>query len=443
MCENNPRRAVRSKSNLQQTSIYRSLSDHDNKPKSSAHDNKPKPSMTLAQKLREKATVVAQLNVTHPGRAPSCGGCARRESALSNTMHLSSYSILVNVVGVHNVIFGGALLLLAIVFCVHRVASPELMVTLFYATLYFIASPAAILCNKILLKDLGFGYPVMVSALGQAATAVCAWVVVRCGGETVENGRTVSWNVLLTLGGASALALVLGQYPYLYLTVAFVQMLKAFSPAYMVGFLYCLGVERPSRNVILCVLGLSTFTAIASAGEVNFSAIGVSFMVAASCSDALRLVLAQKLLTNCSLKPLETLYYVSPICLMWMLPVALMHEVPTALRRESFLIVLSHPMLFLASGFSGFFVNLTSFLLVKRTSSMTLKTMTMSRNGALVLFSALAMGETVTSLEAVGYGGLLLCFTLYTYFKAQDNARAKAEREADMRKQNLIGAPSV
>ena len=32
---------------------------------------------------------------------------------------------------------------------------------------------------------------------------------------------------LLTLGGASAFALVLGQYPYLYLTVAFIQMLKA------------------------------------------------------------------------------------------------------------------------------------------------------------------------------------------------------------------------
>ena len=33
------------------------------------------------------------------------------------------------------------------------------------------------------------------------------------------------------------------------------QMLKAFSPAYMVIFLYCLGVEYPSRSVIGCVLG--------------------------------------------------------------------------------------------------------------------------------------------------------------------------------------------
>ena len=38
----------------------------------------------------------------------------------------------------------------------------------------------------------------------------------------------------------------------------------------MIFFLYCLGVEKPSRSVIGCVLGLSFFTAVASAGEVNF-----------------------------------------------------------------------------------------------------------------------------------------------------------------------------
>ena len=31
-------------------------------------------------------------------------------------------------------------------------------------------------------------------------------------------------------------------------------MLKAFSPTYMIFFLYCLGVEQPSRAVIGCVL---------------------------------------------------------------------------------------------------------------------------------------------------------------------------------------------
>ena len=37
---------------------------------------------------------------------------------------------------------------------------------------------------------------------------------------------------------------------------------------------------------------------MASAGEVHFNLIGVLFMAAASCSDAMRLVVAQKLLRN-------------------------------------------------------------------------------------------------------------------------------------------------
>ena len=66
-----------------------------------------------------------------------------------------------------------------------------------------------------------------------------------------------------------ALAMVLGQFPYLYLTVAFIQMLKAFSPAYMVVLLSCLGVEYPSGRVKAVVLGLCVSAAVASAGEVR------------------------------------------------------------------------------------------------------------------------------------------------------------------------------
>ncbi len=97
----------------------------------------------------------------------------------------------------------------------------------------------------------------------------------------------------------------------------------------MVFFLYCLGVERPSGAVIACILGISLFTAVASAGEVNFNLVGFTFMCAASCSDAVRLVLAQKLLSNHKMQPMETLYYMSPICILWMIPFVLL-ELPVA-----------------------------------------------------------------------------------------------------------------
>merc|ERR1719201_1165344 len=124
---------------------------------------------------------------------------------------------------------------------------------------------------------------------------------------------------------------------------------------------------------------------------------------------------------------METLYYMSPMCILWMVPFVLL-ELPVAYHRQSFLIISHHPLLFIGAGFSGFFVNITSFLLVKRTSSMTFKLLTMMRNGGLVLASGLFFGETITPLEAFGYGGLMVCFGLYTYIKTAEGRAAAASK---------------
>lgn len=153
------------------------------------------------------------------GRAPSCNGCARRESVLARTMHLESYSRLVHSIGAGYVALAAVALAVAIALCCRAWVSPSLLLTLFYSTLYLVASPTAILVNKILMKDYGFGYPVMVSGLGQAATALGATLCVHIGGASTEGGRQVPVRNLFLLGGASALALVLGQYPYVRLAL--------------------------------------------------------------------------------------------------------------------------------------------------------------------------------------------------------------------------------
>jgi len=278
-----------------------------------------------------------------PPEAPDGSGLpakrlVNRESTLANTMRLTSFQRAVEQLGLP----GKALLALAalavLVYVLRKLREPShrrLLVTLLYSLLYFIASPTAILVNKILMKDKGFHYPVMVSALGQATTAVCAALSVHVFKWTeLHNGPKVSYSTFVSLGAAMALAMVLGQFPYLYLTVAFIQMLKAFSPAYMVVLLSCLGVEYPSARIKAIVLGLCLSACVASAGEVNFNLVGIVFMFGASVSDALRLVLAQWLLKNLKLEAVESLYYTSPICVLW-LGAALVFELPTAYRRAA------------------------------------------------------------------------------------------------------------
>ena len=106
------------------------------------------------------------------GRAPSCGGCARREAVLSNTMRLHSYERYMNNLSGQGILLAGVVCLLCGLAL--RTLPRSTLITLFYTALYLTASPTAILLNKILMKDVGFGYPVMVSALGQTITAVCS-----------------------------------------------------------------------------------------------------------------------------------------------------------------------------------------------------------------------------------------------------------------------------
>ena len=88
-------------------------------------------------------------------RAPSCNGCARRESVLSQTMRLDSFAAALSALGPR--LAAAAALALALVGCLCvRSLSRELLLTAAYTALYFVASPTAILTNKILMKDVGF-----------------------------------------------------------------------------------------------------------------------------------------------------------------------------------------------------------------------------------------------------------------------------------------------
>lgn len=109
--------------------------------------------------------------------------------------------------------------------------SHSILGTLLCAAFYLLASPSAILVNRLLMKEFEFPYPILVSALGQVASVASTEAIVRAG--FVSSGRVqtgVDQGTVAMIGCASALTLVFGQYPYLYLTISFVQMLKAFKP---------------------------------------------------------------------------------------------------------------------------------------------------------------------------------------------------------------------
>ncbi|KAH8088664.1 hypothetical protein JL720_6614 [Aureococcus anophagefferens] len=224
-----------------------------------------------------------------------------------------------------------------------------------------VVGPALILVNKQLMTSYGFPYPMLISGIGQVSSAIGSFFVVKVfkWQPLSDQARSISWDFyrknMVVVGAAFAASLCFGNAGYIYLTVSFVQILKAFTPCVVVLFLYLSGVEAPSRNVALS----SAF---------------------------------------------EGLYLMAPICAAWMWGLALFLEVPKLRASGDFAKITENGDVFLIAALLGFAVNVASFLVIKRTSSVMVKLLGTARNAGLVLLSALALGEEVTAQQALGYG---------------------------------------
>lgn len=296
------------------------------------------------------------------------------------------------------------------------------LVTLICCVAYLLVGPALIIVNKQILKDIGFAYPMLVSGIGQFASAVGSAVAIHVLNvqqlqHAVVMTRRFYMRNMMTVGAATAASLCFGNAGYLFLTVSFVQILKAFTPVFVVVMLYCSGIESPSLRVSASVALICVGTAIASAGEANFSAMGLAIMFCAETCEAGRLVLTQKLLTNMKFSALEGLYWMSPICCFWMWGLALGLEAPALVRANDLQLIVAHPSHFASAAFLGLAVNLASMFVIKRTSSVMLKVMGTARNAGLVLFSAIFLNESITPTQTVGYVICLAAFALYNYYK--------------------------
>ena len=58
-----------------------------------------------------------------------------------------------------------------------------------------------------------------------------------------------------------------------------------------------------------------------------------------------RLVLAQKLLSNHKMAPMETLYFISPICILWMVPFVMLEPLQRDSTTPSACLQLAHQLL--------------------------------------------------------------------------------------------------
>lgn len=206
----------------------------------------------------------------------------------------------------------------------------------------------------------------------------------------------------------------------MYLTVAFVQMLKALCPAVTMLTSFMFQLEKPSIPLIGSVLIITSGTGIASFAEVNFVVIGVLIMLLSIQADALRLVLIQYVLTNHAMHPMQALKYLAPACTFWMVLGTFAVEYTDMLEADAFGKMHARPWLYMTAAAMGFAVNSFCYLAIKLTSSLTIKVVGAAKDAGVVLCSIFMLHELVSPWQWLGYSGSMIGFGLYNYVKYLD-----------------------
>lgn len=277
-----------------------------------------------------------------------------------------------------------------------------------------------IIFNKAVLSTLDFPYPmflttyhmVLSAAITRLMSVTTTWLP---GVSENKVNAQVMLKQILPVAIFFAFSLVLSNKAYIYLSVSYIQMLKAFTPVAVLIFSSILGLERPTYAELLIVVIICVGVAITSVGEAAFSLIGFIFQSVAIMFEASRLVLINILLKSLQLDSLSSLYYISPLCSLFIGISFLIFEYNDMpwerLAEPYFLVVLA------ANGCVAFTLNVAVVMLISCTSALTLTLAGIFKDILLVCLSLAIFGSPVTPLQFFGYSIALAGLNIHKEYK--------------------------
>ncbi|KAF2273888.1 TPT-domain-containing protein [Westerdykella ornata] len=287
----------------------------------------------------------------------------------------------------------------------------------FYVAAWIGLSSSVIVFNKWILSSRKFEFPIFLTTWHLLFATIVTQLMARF--TTILDSRKkvpmtgrVYLRAIIPIGIFFSLSLICGNQTYLYLSVAFIQMLKATTPVAVLLSSWFMGVSKADMKTLANVSVIVIGVIIASIGEIKFVMIGFLFQVAGIIFEAVRLVMVQRLLSSDEFKmdPLVSLYYYAPACAIINGAVWLFYEMPRMGMDDIYRVGCFNLLL---NALVAFMLNVSVVFLIGRTSSLVLTLSGVLKDILLVFASMIIFGDPVTLLQAFGYGVALVGLMFY------------------------------
>ncbi|XP_060178292.1 probable sugar phosphate/phosphate translocator At4g32390 [Lycium barbarum] len=306
-----------------------------------------------------------------------------------------------------------------------------------YLAIWIVLSATVIVYNKYILdkKLYNWPFPISLTMIHMGFCSSLAFFLVRILKfvELVTLSQRVYLTCVLPIGALYSLSLWLSNSAYIYLSVSFIQMLKALMPVavYTIGILF---KKDNFKNSTMCnMLAISVGVGIAAYGEAKYDSFGVSLQLLAVLVEATRLVMIQILLNSrgINLNPIATLYYVAPSCFVFLFIPWVFVELPVLRANSNSLGGFNFDFVIFATNcLCAFALNLAVFLVVGKTSALTMNIGGVVKDWLLIAFSWSVIKDTVTPLNLIGYGLAFLGVAYYNHQKLQMLKAKEAEKKS-------------
>lgn len=192
-------------------------------------------------------------------------------------------------------------------------------------------------------------------------------------------------------------------------------MLKAFTPVAVLVFSFIVGLEKSTCMEFYIVLVICVGVAMTSVGELNFSMTGFVFQAAAIVAEASRLVLTNILLKQLKLDPLSSLYYIAPLCTVFISIAFFLFEYDSLPWDTIYTYNFAGMML--VNGAVAFTLNVAVVMLISNTSALVLTLAGIVKDILLVVLSVIVFQSPVSTLQMIGYAVALIGLNLHKEYK--------------------------
>ncbi|KAF9061544.1 TPT-domain-containing protein [Rhodocollybia butyracea] len=293
-----------------------------------------------------------------------------------------------------------------------RQPKPKLTATIIIP-IWIVLSSSVIIYNNYLYNNLNFRYPVFTVTWHLTFAAIGTRVLQRTtrlldGTKDVSMSKDMFLKSILPIGFLFSGSLILSNMAYLYLSVSYIQMLKAFNAVAVLIISWVFRLSEPNRKLAFIVLMISSGVAVASGGELKFNLFGFIVQAAAVAFEASRLVMIQILLHGLKMDPLVSLHYYAPVCAFLNL-----FAIPFTEGLAPFYeLARLGPLILISNAAVAFLLNIAAVFLVGVGSGLVLTLTGVFKDILLITGSTVFFGSTVTLIQVFGYsialGGLLL-----------------------------------